>query len=78
MTGAPEEMYSHDGPMGYTIDEFLPCYKATCRLTQMEYCGYVYTGGVSYGNRTSLELVEQQKVMSMKHAERLIRLLDTL
>lgn len=44
-TGAPEEMYSHDGPMGYTIDEFLPCYKATCRLTQMEYCGYVYTGG---------------------------------
>ena len=39
-TGAPEEMYSHDGPMGYTIDEFLPCYKATCRLTQMEYCGY--------------------------------------
>lgn len=77
-TGAPEEMYSHDGPMGYTIDEFLPCYKATCRLTQMEYCGYVYTGGVSYGNRTSLELVEQQKVMSMKHAERLIRLLDTL
>ena len=77
-TGAPEEMYSHDGPMGYTIDEFLPCYKATCRLTQMEYCGYVYTGGVSYGNRTSLELVEQQKVMSMKHAERLMRLLDTL
>lgn len=77
-TGAPEEMYSHDGPMGYTIDEFLPCYKATCRLTQMEYCGYVYTGGGSYGNRTSLELVEQQKVMSMKHAERLIRLLDTL
>ena len=77
-TGAPEEMYSHDGPMGYTIDEFLPCYKATCRLTQMEYCGFVYTGGVSYGNRTSLELVEQQKVMSMKHAERLIRLLDTL
>lgn len=77
-TGAPEEMYSHDGPMGYTIDEFLPCYKATCRLTQMEYCGYVYIGGVSYGNRTSLELVEQQKVMSMKHAERLIRLLDTL
>ena len=77
-TGAPEEMYSHDGPMGYTIDEFLPCYKATCRLTQMEYCGYVYTGGVSYGKRTSLDLVELQKVMSMKHAERLIRLLDTL
>ena len=77
-TGAPEEMYSHDGPMGDTIDEVIASYKATCRLTQMEYCGYVYTGGVSYGNRTSLELVEQQKVMSMKHAERLIRLLATL
>ena len=64
--------------MGYTIDEFLPCYKATCRLCQMEFAGYVYTGGVSYGNRTSSELIGQQNAASVEHAERLIRLIETL
>lgn len=77
-TGAPESMYSHDGAMGYTIDEFMPCFKATCRLCQMEFAGYVYTGGVSYGNRTSPKLVEQQKIVSVEHAERLIKLLESL
>lgn len=76
-TGAPEEMYSHDGPMGYTIDEFLSCYKATCRLCQMEFAGYVYTGGVSYGNRTSLELIARQNSASIEHADRLIKLIET-
>lgn len=77
-TGAPEDMYSHEGAMGYDIEEFLPCYKATCRLCQMEFAGYVYTGGVSYGNRTSPELVEQQNTVSVEHADRLIKLLETL
>lgn len=77
-TGAPEAMYSRDGAMGYTIEEFLPCFKATCRLCQMEYSGYVYTGGVSYGNRTTPELIEKQKADSVEHAERLVRLLETL
>ena len=77
-TGAPEAMYSHDGTMGYTIDEFLPCYKASCQLCQMEFAGYVYTGGVSYGNRTSPELIGQQKATSIEHAKRLIRYLETL
>ena len=76
-TGAPEALYSHEGAMGYTIDEFLSCYKATCRLTQMEYCGSVYTCGVSYGNRTAPELIEQQKNVSVEHAERLVQLLET-
>lgn len=77
-TGAPEAMYSHEGAMGYTIDEFLPCYKAMCRLCGLDYSGYVYTGGVSYGNRTAPELIEQQRVASVAHAERLIQLLETL
>ena len=77
-TGAPEAMYRHDGPMGYTIEEFLPCFKATCRLCQMDFAGYVYTGGVSYGNRTTPELVEAQKAASVKHAERVVELLATL
>ena len=77
-TGAPEALYSHEGAMGYTIDEFLACYKATCRLTHMEYSGSVYTCGVSYGNRTTPELIEQQKNVSVAHAERLIELLEML
>jgi glutathione-regulated potassium-efflux system ancillary protein KefF len=44
----------------------------------MEYCGCVYTCGVSYGSRTAPELIEQQKAMSVEHAERLIKLLETL
>lgn len=77
-TGAPQEMYSHKGAMGYTIEEFLPCYKATCNLCQMEFTGYIYTGGVSYGTRTTPELIEQQKVKSVEHAKKLIKLLETL
>lgn len=77
-TGAPQEMYSHKGAMGYTIEEFLPSYKATCNLCQMEFAGYIYTGGVSYGTRTTPELIEQQKVKSVEHAKKLIKLLETL
>lgn len=77
-TGAPEAMYSRNGAMGYDIEDFLPCFKATCRLTQMDYSGYVFTGGVSYGNRTTPELIEQQKKVSVEHADRLIKLLETL
>ena len=61
-----------------TGEEFLPCYKATCNLCQMEFAGYIYTGGVSYGTRTTPELIEQQKVKSVEHAKKLIKLLETL
>ena len=77
-TGAPASMYSHDGAMGYTIDDFLPCFKATCNLCQMEFAGYVYTGGVSYANRTTPELIEQQNKVSVEHAKRLIELIRSL
>ena len=46
-TGAPAEMYHKDGTMKYEIDDFLPCYKAMSTLTRMEYCGYIFTGGIS-------------------------------
>ena len=50
----------------------------TFRLTHMEYSGSVYTCGVSYGNRTTPELIEQQRNISVAHTERLIELLETL
>lgn len=77
-TGAPENMYNHDAAVGYTIDDFLSCYKATCRMTQMIYCGDIYTCGVSYSTRATPEHIEQQELLSVKHAERLIQLLNTI
>ncbi|WP_288317748.1 NAD(P)H-dependent oxidoreductase [Xylanibacter caecicola] len=77
-SGAPEDMYTHDGWIGYTPDEFMSCFKATCKLCGIEYAGHVYTGGVSYAARTSPELAESQKEKSVKHAERLLELLKTL
>ena len=59
-TGAPENMYNRDAAIGYTIDDFLSCYKATCRRTQMIYCGDIYTCGVSYSTRAHPEDNEQQ------------------
>ena len=77
-TGAPEALFRHDGSMDYTIDEFLLCFKATCRLRQIEFAGCVYAGGVSYGSRTTPELMENQKAVSVKHDKRRMALLKTL
>lgn len=77
-TGAPEAMYSRDGAMGYTLDDFFNNYKAACGLTQMIYCGEIHTCGVGYNNRTTPELIEEQKKVSAEHADRLVKLLETL
>ena len=77
-TGAPAEMYSHDGAMGFTIDDFNDWAVATSRLTQMEYSGYVYTGGVSYATRVNAEAVAEQQKRSTDHAHRLIEKLRSL
>ena len=77
-TGAPEQMYSRDGAMKYNIDDFLPCFKAMCNLTQMEYIGYVFTGGVSYAMRTTPDLIKEQEEKSIKHAHKVFDLINTL
>lgn len=77
-TGAPAEMYHKDGAMKYEIEDFLPCYKAMCNLTGMEYCGYIFTGCVGYTTRFDQQAIEKQKVESTKHAERLIELIKKL
>lgn len=76
-TGAPASMYSKEAG-GHPIEDYLVCFESMCRLTQMTYEGYVYTGGVSYGNRTTPELIEAQKAESVKHAERLIAKIEGL
>ena len=77
-TGAPAEMYAHDGAMGHTIEEFFYSAEATAALTGMEFAGYVYTGGVSYQARETEEGAAEIKAKAADHADRLVKLLETL
>ena len=77
-TGAPAEMYHKDGAMMFEIEDFLPCYKAMCNLTGMEYCGYVFTGAVGYTTRFDQKAIDEQKVHCADHATRLINLIQKL
>ena len=77
-TGAPEGMYHKDGAMKYEIEDFLPCFKATCNLTQMEYCGYVFTGAVGYTTRFDQAAIDQQNKDSVANAKILIELIKKL
>ena len=48
-TGAAESFYTHEGAFKYTVEEFFePKLKNICGLCEINYCGYVFTGGVSY------------------------------
>lgn len=76
-TGAPEEAFSLQA-MGITLPELCLPLRTACRLTGMEWSGYVATCGVGYTNRTSPDLIEQQIVLCRRHAEKLCTLLDTL
>lgn len=77
-TGAPEEMYHQDGLMGYAIDEYLTAIKSTCQLCQMDYVGRVYTGNVSYQTRTDLVALDDMKKRSVKHATKVVDLIQSL
>lgn len=77
-TGAPEELYHRDAAMGYEIEDFLPPLKATANLCQMEWAGFVYTGGVSYQSRNDLEKLSLMQRKSRVHAQRIVELLKTL
>ena len=77
-TGAPEFMYSYEGAPKYPIEDFLPPIKAMCNLCQMNFAGYVYTGGVSYQSREDSAKLAEMKEKSAAYADRVIDLLDTL
>ncbi len=73
-TGAPEEAYRHSSPLGLEIEDIIiPAVKATCRLTQMDFVGYVFTGGVSYGDRKehSPQIIQKAR----RHAQRVAEII---
>lgn len=69
-SGAPEDMYRHGGLQNYTIEEFMPPYKQLASLCGLEWQGYVYSGGLSYANRTDEAALEQMRLRSVEHAQR--------
>ena len=75
-SGAPEEMYQKGGLQNYSIEEFLPPLKQFANLCQMQWCGYVYTGGVSYINRNDNEKLMQMKEKALNHERRLLDVID--
>lgn len=77
-TGAPQEMYSHKGAWGIRLKSSYLATKLHVIFAKWNLPGYIYTGGVSYGTRTTPELIEQQKVKSVEHAKKLIKLLEKL
>ena len=77
-TGAPKEMYQHDGAMGFEIEEYLSAIISTCKLCQMEYVGYVYTDKVSYASRNDPKLLEDIVNRSKEHAHKVVELINTL
>lgn len=78
-TGSPAAVYTQDEGIGYDIEALLTSYKAGCKLCQMKFSGYVYTGGVSYiDDNSSAQLVAQHQMICQAHTERVIDLLKTL
>ena len=77
-SGAPEEMYSHGGRQGYSIDELMPPFKQTAVLCQLEWCGYIYTGGMSYANRSDEQKLKEMHAKAIVHANRLVEELQKL
>ena len=61
-----------DGLQNYYIEEFLPPLKQFANLCKMDWCGYVYTGGVSYINRNDEAKLKQMYDKAIKHEKRLL------
>jgi len=76
-TGAAAEAYSAEG-MGVTIETFLAPVVATCRLTRMDFAGYVHTGGVSYLSRSDGEAQADFVSRAREHAARVHALVGQL
>ena len=66
-TGAPESAYGADFPLEMLTGRF----RQTAGLTGMVCEGYVYTGGVSYADRTDPARAAAMQEKAHAHAKRL-------
>lgn len=73
-TGAPESAYAAAFPVDALTGRFIQ----TAGLTGMIYEGYVYTGGVSYADRTDPARAAAMTEVSHAHAKRLVEKITSL
>ena len=72
-TGAPEAAYTHSGAFKYTPEEFFePKLKNICGLCGLSYCGYVFSGNVSYFLRSDPSKKEDLLKAAKEHANKII------
>ena len=69
-SGAPEELYQAGGVQGYPIDEFIIPLKQFAAACNMEWKGYIYSGGLSYASRHDDEKLRLMKEKALAHAQR--------
>lgn len=77
-SGAPEEMYQTGGLQNYSIEEFLPPLKQFANLCGMEWCGHIYSGGLSYVNRQDEGKLQQMRIKAIAHEERLVSKINAI
>ena len=73
-TGAPESAYD----AAFPVDALTGRFVQTAGLTGMIYEGYVYTGGVSYADRTDPAHAADMAAVSHAHAKRLAEKIASL
>ena len=73
-TGAPESAYD----AAFPVDALTGRFVQTAGLTGMIYEGYVYTGGVSYADRTDPARAADMTAVSHAHAKRLAEKIASL
>ena len=73
-TGAPESAYD----AAFPVDALTGRFVQTAGLTGMIYEGYVYTGGVSYADRTDPTRAAAMTEVSHAHAKRLLEKITSL
>ena len=71
--GGPKDLFTKDSPIGYTMEELMGGMKGTCFYSGMKYAGVVFTGDVSYEDRTSPEKIKQQKEKCVQHVDEILK-----
>ena len=78
-TGSPETASQKNGPVGHTMDEFLIKTPVIAGFCGMKYAGHVYSGGMAWMALGANEAAKEQvRAKAAVHAEKLVKLIESL
>ena len=75
---APEVSYRYGGPQHYPVDDFLPPYKQMSSLCGLQWCGYMYSGGLSYAVRHDEAEPARMREKAVRYAHMLVERLRSM